>query len=101
MVDTNVESIEIEVHDRQQSDQSIAKIVPAVPSTKNRRIGDTFSSELKSVSEKVDRLAETVFKSPIPKKKRMVQSATSSRSWQEQRDSGQRALLPSFHDSDD
>ena len=106
MVDTNEESIEILV--QEQSDQSIATIVPAGQSTENavldeiRRMGDTFSSELKSVSERVDRLAETVFKSPAPKRKRTAEPTTSSRSaWHERRDSNLSAPLPSFHDSDD
>ncbi len=62
---------------------------------------DSFSSELKSVSDRVDRLAETVNTSPAPKKRRTAETATLGRSWHEQRDSGLSAPLPSFNQSDD
>ncbi len=56
MVDTNEDSFGILV--QEQSDQSIATSVPAAQSTENavldkiRKMGDTFSSELKSVSKR-------------------------------------------------
>ena len=101
--------VEVEVHDEEErSDQSIAtNNLPAGQSTNNavldeiRRMGDTFSSKLKSVSDRVDRIAETVFKSPEPKRKRTAEPATSSKPWHERRDSGVRAPLPTFHDSDE
>ncbi len=100
---------EVHVENDLQSDQSIETQEPAGQSTNEavleeiRKLSNTFSSELKTVSERVDRLAETVYNPPAPKKRRTAESATPSvhTAWHERRDSGVRAPLPSFRDSDD
>ena len=101
---SNEMSIDVEVHE-EQSGQSTEIIVPAGQSTANavldeiRRMKDSFSSELRSVSERVERLAETVYASPAPKKRRTAETVTSGRPWHKWRDSGSSAPLQ--HESDD
>ena len=103
---SNEVTIEAEINE-EQSSQRTETILPAGQSTENavlfeiRRMKDSFSSELKSVSDRVERLAETVNTSPAPKKRRTAETATSGRPWHKRRDSGLSAPLPSFHQSDD
>ncbi len=71
-----------------------------------RSLNKTFSTEIKSVSERVDRLAETVYGGPpAAKRTKRAESSSSSRAsghtsrdWADRKDSGLEAPLPRFPD---
>lgn len=75
-----------------QSDQRIMTQLLACQSTniavlgEIQRMNSAFTSELKSLSDKVDRLAETVYQSPTPKIRNMTESTTTGRPWDERKD---------------
>ena len=94
-------------NEMQESGQSTVTQFPAGQSTNAvldeiRRMNSTFTSELKSVSDRVDRLAETIYNPPAPKKRKTAESVVPARTpWYNRRDSGVGTPLPVVHDSDD
>ena len=65
-----------------------------------KRMNTTFHSELKAVSNRVDRIAESVYGPPAKKRSRTAESPRRNRvlNWADRTDSGLDTLLPRFED---